>query len=159
MSYLEIDKRIISTTDIVEIEEKLVTVQEEKQVKNPEPKPQKGFFAKMLYSETITKTIERKFSVVVIKVKAGMQVVTHTDQETGATRNSSHQLFDFFAVCKDRDFCGAVMRASNRKDVEIEIGNYYCYPGMLRYPDYITTNVLIDPEICSKADFMRKYMN
>lgn len=39
-----------------------------------------------------------------------------------------------------------------------EIGNFYAYFGVLNYPNYVDTNVMVDESICSKKDFLEKYM-
>lgn len=150
MAYLEFDGRIVSPSDVVGVEEKTVMLEIRKEIKNPDPAPTKGFFAKLFYSDTVIIQEKKQFAVVVLKVKGGLQV----NKETG----HANQLFDFYAVCGNKDFFNLIKSASNKKDVELEIGNFYSYFETLRYPDYVKTNVLFDRDIMSKADFMAKYM-
>lgn len=159
MAYLEIGGVIISPTDIAGVEERRVVVKVPVQTNNPEPKPQKGFLAKLMYSDTIEKTVELEYTVIELKVKGVTQIISKVDEDTGAISNRSNQTYNFYAVCNDREFVDAMSRASNKKEVELEIGNFYCYPGMLAYSDYLTSNVIIDEDIESKEDFIAKYIN
>ena len=39
-----------------------------------------------------------------------------------------------------------------------EIGNFFAYPGVLHYSDYLNTNMLLDEDISSRQDFIDKYL-
>lgn len=159
MAFLEFNGTIVHPTDIAGIEEKRVVVEIPVQVNNPEPKPKKGILAKLMYSDTFEKKVKLEYTVIELKVKSTTQIITKIDEDTGAVSNRSNQTYDFYAICGDGEFFEAMARASNKKDVELKIGNFYCYPGMLAYSDYMKTNVIADPDIDCKEDFVAKYIN
>ena len=94
------DCNVVDIRDIVEIEEKTLSFSIEKQKKNPEPKPVKGFLAKLLYSETITYYEEEHYNCLILKVKGGMQMRGKVDGD-GNVSMRSNQLYDFFTIYND----------------------------------------------------------
>ncbi len=159
MAFLEINGTIIHPIDIVSVEEKRVVVKIPVKVNNPEPKPEKGFLAKLMYSDTMEKTVEVTYTVIEIKVKSKVQITTRIDKDTGAISNQNNQTYDFYTICSDEDFLEAMSLANNKEDVELEIGNFYCYPGTLAYANYINTNVIFDADVETKEDFVAKYIS
>ena len=158
MSILMIGNKIIDIADIVEIEEKNITFSIKYTKKNPEPKPS-GFFARMMYSDTIEYFEDESYFCLVLKVKDGIQMRGKTDS-SGNVSMTSNQLYDFYAVYNDKNLIDRVQRdidAGNTEKV-CEIGNYFIYFGMLRHPDFLTTNTHFDETIKTKQDFIKKYM-
>ena len=144
---------IINKCDIVEIEEKIVTINVRKSKKNPAPKPT-GFFSKLTYSERIYYDEVKKFSCVILKVKGGTQIIGEVD-ERGNFSGYNNQLYDFYTIYNDENLIRAV---GDNQDKLCEIGNFYAYPGILKYDDYIGTNMLFDSSIKTKEDFIKKYL-
>lgn len=158
MAYVEIGSKIIGASDIVEVQEKVVSVKKERKISNPKPRP-KNLLMQLFYFSMITEYEERKFTVIVLKVKRGVQVSVRVDSASGNQQTTGrHQLFDFYAICSDSDFLECVKKSCNRTEVELEIGNYYRFPEVLNYSEYLDTNVMIDADIKNKSDFMKKYM-
>lgn len=158
MGILLFGDEIVETHDIVEIKEKYITFNVEHTKKNPEPQP-KGFFAKILYSDTITYYEQETYFCLELKVKGGVQMRGRAD-ESGNVSIKSHQLYEFYTVCNDKKLIQRV-----REDIEsgstekvCEIGNYFVSFGILCYPNYLYTNVMVDETIKSRSDFVRKYM-
>ena len=150
---------LVYTCDIVEIEEKTVTFSVRKTKKNPEPKPTKGFFAKLAYSDTITYYEHESYTCIILKVRGETQMKGKVDDD-GTVSLRSNQLYDFYTVYNDKGLIDAV-----KKDIEDgksekirEIGNFFAYPGVLHYSDYLNTNMLLDKDISSKKDFIEKYL-
>lgn len=68
---------------------------------------------------------------------------------------NAQNLYDFYTIYNDKKLITALKR--DRKQT-LEVGNFYCYPGIPQYPDYEETNMLYDASIKSRVDFMEKYM-
>ena len=153
------DNNIVHTSDIVEIEEKKITFSIAHTEKNPEPKPTRGFWAKLFYFDTITTYTDEAFTCIVLKVKGGVQMRGKTD-EYGNTTMHANQLYDFYAIYNDSKLIQLVQKDIERGNTDkvCAMGNYYRYFEMLRYPNYLTTNTLFDSTIKNKADFIAKYM-
>lgn len=64
-------------------------------------------------------------------------------------------LFDFYTIYNDKSIIDVLRK--DRKQT-LDVGNFYCYPGMPQYPRYEETNMLYDASINSREDFMDKYM-
>lgn len=158
MGILLFGSGIVSTDDIVEIKEKTIIFNIKHTKKNPQPKP-KGFFAKMAYSDTITYYKEEQYSFLELKVKGGVQMRGKVN-ESGSVSMTSNQLYDFYAVCNNKKLIQRVKEdiAAGSTNKVCELGNYFVYFGILCYPDYLNTNVLVDESIKSKKDFIEKYM-
>ena len=153
------DTNVVSTSDIVEIEEKIVSFSVQKTKKNPEPKPTKGFFAKLMYSDTITYYERKSYTCLVLKVRGGTQMRGKVDDD-GNVSLRSNQLYDFYTVYNDKGLVDAVKKdIEDGKNEKIrEIGNFFAYPGVLYYSDYLNTNMLFDKDVSSKKDFIEKYL-
>ena len=153
------DCNIVNICDITEIEEKTVTFSVRKQKKNPEPKPTKGFFAKLAYSETITYYEKESYNCLILKVKGGTQLRGKMDDD-GNVSMRSNQLYDFYTIFNNENLVKRVQEDIDmgNKDKIIEIGNFFAYPGILHYSDYLNTNMLLDKNISSKKDFIEKYL-
>lgn len=153
------DCNVVDVRDIVEIEEKTISFSVEKKKKNPEPKPAKGFLAKLLYSEIITYYEEEHYSCLILKVKGGTQMRGKVDND-GNVSLRSNQLFDFFTIYNDENLVKRVQEDldSDKNEKIREIGNFFAYPGVLHYSDYLHTNMLLDKDISTKADFIEKYL-
>jgi len=156
---------VVNTSDIVNIEEKKVTFNITKTKPNPQPKPTKGFFKKLFYSDTIEYTVQETYTCLILKVKAGVQKVVHSkpkDDETDIFINGSYsssttnQLYDFYTIYNDKNFYNRVVEHGNR-EILCEIGNYPTLNG-LYYPDYPNTNMTFDESIKTKEDFFNMYM-
>ena len=158
MGILLFGDEIIETRDIVEIKEKYITFNVKHTKENPEPSP-KGFFAKIFYSDTITYYEQETYFCLELKVKGGVQMRGRAD-ESGNISMKSNQLYDFYTVCNDKNLIRRVKEdvASGSTEKLCEIGNYFVYFGMLCYPDYLNTNVMVDESIKSRSDFVKKYM-
>ena len=153
------DCNIVNICDIVDIEEKTVSFSIKKKKKNPEPKPTKGFFAKLAYSDTIIYYEEETYKCLIIKVKGGTQMRGNID-DNGNVSLHSNQLYDFYTIYNDENLVKRVQEdldAENSEKIR-EIGNFFAYPGILHYPDYLNTNMLLDKDISSKKDFIEKYL-
>lgn len=159
MSILMIDEKIIDVRDIVEIEEKQISFSIRHEKPNPEPKP-KGFFAKLMYSDTIEYFEKETHFCLVLKVKGGVQNIGRVD-DAGNVSTRTNQLYNFYTICNSQRMIDLVQQDERKgsKDKVLEIGNYLIYFDTLRYPNYTKTNVLIDETITSKKAFMDKYMN
>ena len=153
------DSNVVTIRDIVEIEEKIVTFSIEKTKKNPNPKPTKGFFAKLAYSDTITYYENKNYTCLILKVKGGTQMRGSMDNN-GNISMHSNQLYDFYTIYNDIGLIEDVKRdldAGSSEKIR-EIGNFFSYPGILHYSDYLNTNMLFDRDISSKKDFIEKYL-
>ena len=153
------DSKIIDIRDIVEIEEKQITFSIRHEKPNPKPKP-KGFFAKMMYSDTVEYFEEETHFCLVLKVKGGVQTRGRVD-EYGNVSTRTNQLYDFYTICNTHRLIELVQNDERKgsKEKVLELGNYLIYFDTLRYPNYTSTNTLVDETIKSKADFVEKYMN
>ena len=149
---------IVHSEDIVEISEKKISFNVKHTKKNPKPKP-KGFLAKLAYSDEISYYQEESYFFIELKVKGQVQTRGQVD-ESGNVSMRSNQLYDFYTVCNDEMLIQRVREdiAAGNTEKVCEIGNFFVYFGMLRYPDYLKTNVMFDRSINSKKDFMEKYM-
>lgn len=65
-------------------------------------------------------------------------------------------LFDFYTIYNDKKIVELLKK--NRK-LTLDIGNFYCYPGVVQYPHYEETNMMYDASVKSRRDFMEKYMD
>lgn len=150
---------VVSISDIVEIEEKNVSFSIRKTKKNPEPKPTKGFFAKLTYSDTITYYETKSYTCLILKVKGGTQMRGKVDDD-GNVSMRSNQLYDFYTIYNDKGLIDGVKQDLDDGNSEKirEIGNFFAYPGILHYSDYLNTNILFDKDISSKKDFIEKYL-
>lgn len=68
---------------------------------------------------------------------------------------NAKKLYDFYTVYNDKRLVDALRK--DRKKT-LEVGNFYCYPGIPQYPEYEETNMLYDESINSRADFIEKYL-
>jgi len=165
-SIIMLGNSVIDVEDIVNIEEKTITFNIKKTKPNPQPKPTKGFFKKLFYSETIEYTVPETYSYLILKVKAGVQKVVHSKPKDGETeiyiggtysQTTTNQLYDFYTVYSDRNFYNRVVEYGDRQ-ILCEIGNYPTLGGNLYYTDYANTNMEFDPTIKTKKDFFNRYM-
>ena len=158
MAILLFGDSIIDSEDIVEVSEKNITFNVKHTKKNPKPKP-KGFFAKMAYSDTVTYFEEESYFFLKLKVKSRVQMRGKVD-DNGNVSMQSNQVYDFYTVCNDKKLIDRVRQdiAAGSTEKGCEIGNYFIYFGMLRFPNYVDTNVLVDETIKSKRDFIEKYL-
>ena len=149
---------LINPSDIVEIEEKNISFSIKKTKKNPKPKP-KNFFAKLTYSRTITYYEEEKYTCLILKVKGGTQLRGKVN-DSGDVTMHSNQLYDFYTIYNNKGLLNAVKQDLDAGSSEkiCEIGNFFAYPGVLHYSDYLNTNMLFDKDILSKKDFIDKYL-
>ena len=147
------DGNIINTTDIVEIEEKNVTFTIQKSKKNPKPKPN-GFFAKLAYSETIYYDETKTFSCVILKVKGGTQIRGKVDGDGNFT-GYNNQLYDFYTIYNDLSMIEFLVKNESNT---LKVGNFYAYPGILKYSNYSKTNMRYDSHIKTKQDFIERYL-
>ena len=94
-----------------------------------------------------------------MKVKGGTQLRGRVN-DSGEVSMHSNQLYDFYTIYNDKRLINAAQRYIDEgdKDKICEIGNFFAYPGILHYPDYLNTNMLFDEEISSKKDFIEKYL-
>lgn len=158
-----IGDNIVNTEDIVSIEEKSMSFSIAHEKPNPEPKPSKGFFKKLAYSDTITEYTYEKYSYLVLKVKAGTQTVLPENKSSnddtisiGRASYGTHQLYTFYMVYNDENFMNR-LKNNQTEDRLIAVGNYRTLGG-LKFPNYLKTNTMYDSEIASKSDFVNKYM-
>lgn len=116
MARILVGNGLINPDDIIEIEEKTVSLVVEK-----------GWL-----SDTTA-----KFKVIILKVinKKG--------------------LYDFYTIYNDKRIISILKKD---KKSTLEVGNFYCYPGMLQYDHYEESNMLYDESINSRRDFMEKYL-
>lgn len=150
---------VVDISNIVEVEEKTIVFSIEKQKKNPEPKPTKGFFAKLAYSEFITYYEKERYTCLILKVKGGTQTRGKMDNE-GNISCHTNQLYDFYTIYNNEMLITRVkedLSAGNSEKIR-EIGNFFAYPGVLHYSDYLNTNMLLDKDISSRQDFIDKYL-
>lgn len=140
---------IVNISDIAEIEEKQITFSIKKEKPNPEPKPS-GFFAKLAYSSTITYYEEETYTCIILKVKGGTQMRGKVD-DNGNVSCYSNQLYDFYTIYNDEKFATRIKEdIQSGSSVKVrEAGNYYVYPGVLCYSDYVNTNMRFDKTISS----------
>ena len=153
------ESNIVNISDIVEIEKKTVSFSIRKTKKNPDPKPTKGFLAKLAYSDTITYYENESYTCLILKVKGETQMRGKVDGD-GNVSMRSNQLYDFYTIYNDNGLVDAVKKdIENGKNEKIrEIGNFFAYPGILYYSDYLNTNMLFDKDVSSKKDFIEKYL-
>ena len=157
MSILTIGDGIIQLSDILEVSDRKMSVTVTEYKKNPEPKPEKGFFKKLLYSERISYQKTYSFSCVVIKVKDGVQAYTDSNGY------HSYQRYTFYTIYHDKDFKKYAKILGNSDDPNII--EKLCNIGMDRglgywlVPDYLDTHMKYDPTIKNKSDFINKYFN
>ena len=158
VSILLFGDSIVHTDDIVEISEKKISFNIKHSKKNPAPKPT-GFFARMAYSDEITYYKEESYFALVLKVKGRVQMRGQVD-DCGNVSMKSNQLYDFYTIYNDEKLIQRVKQdiASGNTDKVCEMGNFFVYFGILCYPDYLSTNVMLDKSIKSKRDFLEKYM-
>lgn len=64
-------------------------------------------------------------------------------------------LYDFYTIYNDKNIINILKKD---KKSTLDVGNFYCYFGILQYPDYEETNMRYDASINSKADFIEKYI-
>lgn len=147
---------VVNIDDIVDFEEKTITLSIAHTKKNPTPKPTKGFLAKLMYSDTITYHENESYFCLILKVKRGTQMIGNVDS-SGNLSARSNQLYGFFTIYNDEKFLMR-LKGNNSNERQIEIGNFYHYPGVLHYPDYLNTNMMLDQDIKSKDDFVNKYI-
>ena len=152
------DGNIIYADNVVGIEEKKVTFSVKHTKKNPQPKPS-GFFARLSYSDTIVTYTEESYYCWILKVKGSIQKIKKTDDE-GRETTKTNQLYDFYTIYNDKKLIDRVREdiQNGSTDKVCEIGNFFCYFGMLNYPDYIETNTLYDGTVRSKKDVIEKYL-
>lgn len=158
MAILLFGDTIVHPEDIVEVSEQTISFNVKHTKKNPKPKP-KGFFAKMAYSDTVTYTEEETYFFLKLKVKGRVQMLGQVD-DSGNVSMKSNQVYDFYTVCNNKKLIDRVRQdvVADRTDKVCEIGNYFVYFGVLCYPNYVDTNVMVDETIKSKRDFIEKYL-
>lgn len=158
MAILLFGNTIVHPEDVVEVLEKSITFNVKHTKKNPKPKPS-GFFAKMAYSDTVTYFEEETYFFLELKVKGRVQMRGQVD-DNGNVSMKSNQLYDFYTVCNNEKLIDRVRQdiAAGSTDKVCEIGNYFVYFGILCYPNYVDTNVMVDETIKSKRDFVEKYL-
>jgi len=180
MGRIMIGDCFVHPNDIVEIAERNVTLHVKKKKPNPKPKPS-GFFAKALYSSTVTVKEENKYHILVLKVQAGTQTVLpdpndHSDFSIGNGNYGTHKLYKFYTVCDNanliddakamqKELAGfnpgdlshqpSVEQEERRTQIIKELGEL----GMgwsfgWEVPDFLDTSVLIDKSIKTKQNLV-----
>lgn len=156
MAILNIGDGIIHSSDILEVSNRKMSVTVTEHKKNPEPKPQKGFFKKLMYSDVISYQKTYTFSCVVIKVKNGFQ--SYSD----SSGSHMYQRHTFYTIYHDKDFKKYAKILGNSDDPNLI--EKLCNIGMDRglgywlVPDYLDTHMKYDPEIKNKKDFIERYL-
>lgn len=114
---IELADTIIVPSDIVDIEQKTVSLVVEK-----------GWLSDK----------KESFKVIIIKVL----------NEKG--------LYDFYTIYNDKRIIDLLKKD---KKSTLDVGNFYCYFGMLQYPQYEETNMIYDESVNCIEDFEAEYMS
>lgn len=104
MAKILIGDNLVNPYNIESISEQDVTLKIKKTKPNKAPKP-KGFFGKLLYSDTVTVIEEHKYHVLVLKVAEGTQLILpDPDDDSDFTIGVSpsygtHKIYNSYTIC------------------------------------------------------------